>query len=723
MTSQISTHKLIRLELKQNSWILAINTLLHVLCGPVLFLLSSSDDVISTTRKVRLYAAFFADNYCVFQIMVIILCISLDIYLYRYVFFKRMADLYHSTPISRKQLFFAKYMTGFLLWCIPFLANLFCVALFSLVNLGDIFLYGAVLNKLLQSVGIIFLCFFIFYHLFLTAVGLSGNILNMFVNVAVIGFSAYTLFYLLVNCAQTYFETYYYQIPTSLNDSILSLSPFISPFGLWIYLSRGDLRQHWLLLLLSVFLMLFMGYLSYRLYEKRPSELAERGTVAKVYTMLSRILVSILMGIGGAIFFGSIAPNHEIIWHIFGTLLCAPLAFGLLSCTYQTSIKAIFHHKILLALTTLASTFIVLSFQQDWFGYDNYMPDMEQIAGLTISPSNPKLGDGSTQLYLTDNNQLAYTDDSLQIPAPPYTDALTCANLLSEFINNQPSINGLSNYYVRVNLNNGKSYSRYYSLSDEKAGMLAPFIETDNYKNTHYKFSTGALGYPQDMRIRLSNGNTIAVSKDNINRLMNAYIKDFEENYCFESLTDYLYVATLRGEYPIYDTDGSFYLKYSSLPVKSNYKNTLAVLREMDTYNMFLADKPEWVRNINFYFEVSSTDNMESLRNYFNYGPHSNYSTIVYDVETNDPPSTQGIALAETIVSASCLLTDEALLAELLPYLYFGDYENLYSESTDYIYIGEAQIHENMVVSVYKKPGELPEKFYEYISNFMVIHS
>ena len=43
MTSQISIHKLLKQELKQNGWMLGLTGLLHLLTGPVVFLLSTSN--------------------------------------------------------------------------------------------------------------------------------------------------------------------------------------------------------------------------------------------------------------------------------------------------------------------------------------------------------------------------------------------------------------------------------------------------------------------------------------------------------------------------------------------------------------------------------------------------------------------------------------------------------------------------------------------------------
>ncbi len=724
MTSQLSTHKLLKLEIKQNSWILALNALLHLLTGPVLFLLNDNIDTKDIIVRTRLYIDFFTNDYFFFQIFVMIVCIAIDIYLFRYLFFSRMVDLYHSMPISRKQLFITKYLNGFLLWFSPFAVNLVCIIFLTVINLGDFTLLTSVLKAIFQSTLLILLCFFIFYHLFLTAVTISGNILNLFANVAVIGFVVYTLFYLLQNCAFTYLVTYCQLLPDAMIDCFLSLSPFLSPFGLWLFFTQGILKQHWLLLLLSILLALFMGILSYMLYQKRPSELAERGTNTKPYTILSRILVAILAAIGGALFFNAFAPSRTVGWTVFGALLCAPFAFGILSSIYHTSIKAFFRYKTIILLTTIASTALILSFQLDLFGYDTYIADIEDIEGIAVDNYHIQLSDSSSQLMLDDAGHLVPIQNPPLVSGALYTDPIICDNLLNEFVKGAPNNSNSHGYYVKVGLRNGNSYTRYYQLANAKAGMLAPLIETEDYKNNHYKFSTGGLGYPQSMKIQLANGDYTSILDTHIKRIMDAYAKDFEENYTFENLSNYFYTANIRGEYIVYLPDGTTYKTRSNLPVKSNYKHTLAVLRDLEPYNIFLADKPTSVRNITFYFGISKEHASEDVRNYINYG--------TYTTSSSQPDSTNNIAVdtsaemvvEETRTPAQCIFTDQALLDELMPYLYFGYYENiLYSDMSEanYIYLGEAEIHENMVVSVFKKPGELPEKFLEYIDIHMTV--
>ena len=284
MTSQISMRKLFIQEIRQNGWMFGLAFLGHFLTGPVLFLLSTSAyESWFMTRTIGIVGSFFTSEYFLLQLLTMLACMGIAIFNYRYLYNRRMTDLYHSVPISRSQLFGIKYLHGLLLWLVPFLLNAFCVTLLCTLRLlGNSYLLSVLLIQLKCTI-LLMLCFLIFYHLFLTAVYLSGNVLNMFANIIIVGCIVISIWGLSYIFAEYFFSTYCYS-PTSLTlDAMFGLSPLTAPFAIFAYLDSGTLREHINLLVICVPVMIGLFLLAWKLCLMRPSEQAERGTLLKGY--------------------------------------------------------------------------------------------------------------------------------------------------------------------------------------------------------------------------------------------------------------------------------------------------------------------------------------------------------------------------------------------------------------------------------------------------------
>ncbi len=739
MTSQVSTRKLLKLELRRNGWMLGLTTLLHLLTGPVVLLLYiSAYDTWTTNNTINRLHNFFRQTYLPWQLFAMIVCITMCIAIYRFLFSGRMMDLYHSAPLSRKQLFGVKYLHGLFVWLVPFCINFVSVALFVILRLLGTPGLSTVMLTMLKCFFLILVCYFIFYHLFLVAVYLSGNILNMFANVAIIGLSIIGLWYLFFGFASCFFDTYCYTPPDYMTDLMLTLSPFAAPFGIYANFANGSLfSDHFLLVALSLLLSILLLILAHHLYRIRPSELAERGTLLKSYTIPARFVTTLILGTAGSLFFSQIADTKsQLIWGIFGSILCSVLGSGFLNSVFHANIKAFFRNRFQLMLVTALSTFFVLSMQLDLFGYDTYLPDEEDIAGIAIYTHS--LSDGSaTYISILEDGSLIQTEDSNQhvLQEELFTDKALCYDLLSAFIytNTDHYQGNNTHFYTKVMLENGRTYTRYYKLPDSLCDKLAPFIEDDGYKAANYKFSTGVLGYPDMITYSLWDYSVSGkLDANTIQRLMEAYWLDFEEHYTLEELSNYLYVGEIGGRYS-YGTGAN--TRQFSLRIHANYARTLAVLQELMPESLPAAKGPEDIQDIYLYAPSMPAD-INALYEHFGYtrpdaqsfeaandtsaeaameddwedGPVSHYSADASYIEIVEIETTQ----ATTADSMELTLHDEASIAELYPLLYYGNYRDLFGQD-DYISIGHITTVRGYTVGIYVKPGTLPPKYIEQL--------
>jgi len=742
MTSQISIRKLLKQEIRQNGWIFGLTGLLHLLTGPVVFLLETSHyqnwNLETATRR---YENFFTD-YFMWQLLAMLGCLAIGIFIYRYLFSKRMVDLYHSVPISRSCLFLAKYLHGFLIWFLPFLLNVGSVLLFYLFRAVGESYFLECLGTLMKVILLLLLCFFIFYHLFLTAVYLSGNVLNLFANMAIIGCSVMGITMTIFSCAGNYFDTFCYEPSALFGDILYSLSPLTVPFGIYIYLSSDGLSHHIPLIIISVIICLGLLDLSWILCMKRPSELAERGTDSKRYITLARIAATLLVGIAGALFFASISSNDQQLgWGIFGALLCCVVTFGALNSIYKTTIKAFFKHWIQLITTTALCILIVISFQLDWFGYDAYLPAKEDIVGMAIYSSQFTDGSAFTDVTVSLDGPVLSSSNRDNTSNVPQVELLTdndiCFDLLEAFVNDSyvgDRDGGYTSFYAKVKLKSGRIYERSYRIYDELYEKLKPFIESEDYITANYKYSIGAFGYPNELTLELLNTSVNINPLKNdladtvIREFMDAYRADFADHFTLEHEASHMNVFSISGNYR---SDDNY--NYFSLDVPAEYERTLAVAEKFYPEHPVTIESSDDYTSLfmhtNYYNKFNSNEyTLDALYEYFGYAVStSDQETAKSDDEqttVSEGPKAEVIEIAaadgKTIPTtiaetyAELNITDEETLKELFPLLYFGRYRDLF-DMKEYIYLGHVRTQKGDSVDCYVKPGTIPKKLIEQL--------
>ncbi len=716
MTFQISTRNLLKTEIRQSAWMLALSALGHFLFGPVLFLLYTSNYTDwPKERLAKSMTGFFSGTYFLLQLLVMIACITMCIYIYRYLFSKKMVDLYHSVPISRSRLFFVKYLHGFIVWFLPFLLSSLLVALLVSFRLLGSPQLLTVLPAFGKSILLILFCFFIFYHLFLTAVYLSGNILNIFINVGIMGLSVFTIYYLFLANAECYLSTYCY-IPSAFSeDLIYGLSPFAAPFGIYVLYNAGTLfTKHVPVLVLCFFVCAALFSIALLLCRKRLSELAEQGTVLKAYCLPARLLLSMIVGIAGSYFFANITTDaQKLVWGIFGALLCSLLCFGATNCIFKTSVKAFFMHKKQMVFVAAAAVLVTVCFQLDLFGYDTYLPRKQDIAGISIKTYN--LDDGSSCFMPGSNNTLTYNPIEYTHIArmEMLENADICYDLLQASVHADEENDYHGRYYAKIILKNGNSYERSYHLTNTVYEKLAPFIESDQYKNTYYKFCTGALKAPDELEVILWNRQISSkVSGDDLHKLMEAYHLDFLDHYTLDELSSYLKVGHLYGKYYVDDSSMEYTTFSGDIPL--TYTRTLAVLREIHPEYLNAVSSDENIREICLYTPdiYMKWQTLESLYEFFGYGSADNDTGNKTGTDS-DLPMAETVSTEQatyTSLAEQLFITDADDIAALYPFLYFGSMTDLF-EKREYLHIGNVITQNNLKINCYIKPGTFPKEW------------
>ncbi len=155
-------------------------------------------------------------------------------------------------------------------------------------------------------------------------------------------------------------------------------------------------------------------------------------------------------------------------WGIFGLTLSALLCLGVLNIIFSMDFKAFFTHKRQIAAVLAVTLLISFAFNWDWMGYDDYLPDKEEIAEIGVWT-----GEFSNRYTLVD-----FQDSPLFRMRFQDTDAIYA--YLERAIEEEPQGVWI-NLPTRVTLKSGRSYYRRYCIDSRDKDLLWPLLSHEEY--------------------------------------------------------------------------------------------------------------------------------------------------------------------------------------------------------------------------------------------------
>lgn len=520
---------------------------------------------------------YFITIHAVLQMVIIFsLAIMLSEYGFRHLYSRKTADLYHSMPVTRDQCFLAYWLSGFLIWFVPFLVGDIIVYVMTMLLISASSQWVSVTLLFLAQLALFMLCFLIIYNACLVAVMVSGNLSSATVNLLLYGLivvSSYSIIYGYLNC---YFESFVYEENPILESMICGFTPFYSAIQLCVAFAENTLLSEWGgALALSVICMVLNFLLAMYLHRKRPSELAERGLENKCFAIPFRFVGSCLAGLFLSLLFVGSDGGWCIFWALFGTVF----TFAILNIVYHTSFKMLFCHKRQLGLAVLLTCGTVLFFAFDLLGYDAYMPNKEDITGLSLQASS--LYD--TGYLLSKTAEGNYTRISPgRIPGEPMFDNQEeiyhlLQAMTTPYTSEEPY--AIQRVSVRVFTKTGE-YRRNYTLymEEENRELIRPFIESESYQEYFYPASTGQMEPPAEISVTsLDNVSFTITDSTRINAIYEAYSRDFKEHYSMDMSIGSFDFVDMHYRYPK-NNDGG--METVSLKILPWHDHTLALLEK-----------------------------------------------------------------------------------------------------------------------------------------------
>ena len=409
--------------------------------------------------------------------LVIFIGIFLAFDFFRYLHSKKQIDFYDSLPIRRKNWFVIRIISACFIFAVPFALNLALeMVLLAAFEYGTV---GYLINALWN-----FACMcLVFLVTMLT--GVLAMIMTGHPIVALFGFGVFSAYvpvllqYLFPAYASQYFDTY---VSTDTTSPYLN---YVSPIGASVklidttaydYYSYNNYtywtpNTHTMDFIAIAILIVLVGILAYKLFLKRPSEAAGRAMAFTKCNAIIRILLVIPLTLYIGLYLSQVATIGEELWMIFGFLIGTLLLHGIIESIFQFDIRGLWSHKKQMICCFVVSVAIALVFWLDLFGYDKYLPKLEQLDSIVLSfdryydMSDTAKVDGITGDYLKDAYQLVQ-------------------NIVPQSQISEVNEADRETIYVEYRLKNGIVKRRYYFVDmSENIELFDKIYASKEYKN------------------------------------------------------------------------------------------------------------------------------------------------------------------------------------------------------------------------------------------------
>lgn len=388
MTSKISFFKLMREDFKRRSWLVALIWLACFLALPVLLLLQI-DGLMNSVRNGYAEMAYALDGYRDFVgagneglgILVIISAAITGISGYSYLHSKVKLDFYHSLPIPRKKFFFVQYLSGILMFFIPYAVCTLLCLLIGAVN--------GLLTKTVAALAVKILFFRLLEFLASYGTAILGTILTGKLLTAILGTAALAIYIPMVmvvleGMKKLFFETFIRTGKTGKYSMLLS-SVFSGVYAEG-RISTNQQAGKWFVIGIGVliFWIAVMTGLSVWLYNIRRTEAAEHSMAFPKTEGMFKVFLVIPLSLAVGLSIQNFLYTTSKQW-FFAAVVCAAVVLSaVIEFIYHLNMREIFRHKLQMLLAGAVSVVVGAFFLFDIAGYDTYLPAKEDIGKMAL---------------------------------------------------------------------------------------------------------------------------------------------------------------------------------------------------------------------------------------------------------------------------------------------------------------------------------------------------
>ena len=403
MTSRNLFFKMVRQDIRRRMWCPVLIAIAYFLCLEVRLLMEIDRYGKEAGRyfydrgfydiSVFVREHFFGRDAVMMSIVTCAAAFLCGISGYAYLHSRTQLDTYHSLPVSRKQVFWSRYVSGILQFFLPFVIHMLICA--GIAAGRDAFFIETV-PALASYIVLHLLIFAVSYAVTVSAVVLTGNIIVSILGAAVL--LAYsTVVDVLANLlSDRFFDTYIVygdRTYARISEKIWCFSPlsmllklFSRPNSLTMEDAKEfykyDASYMWVLAAAAV----AYSLAAYFLYLKRATEAAGRPIAFGAAEPVIKTMIVIPVSFLAAVFLGMISPESASgSWFLFGLAFSFVVLCILMEIIFRLDIRGIFMHKKQFLFNAACTALIYIVFRYDVLGYDLYVPADQQLQSCAVS--------------------------------------------------------------------------------------------------------------------------------------------------------------------------------------------------------------------------------------------------------------------------------------------------------------------------------------------------
>lgn len=346
-----------------------------------------------------------------YMIPIVLVAILLAFDFFRYLHSKKQVDFYESLPIRRKNWFFLRIFSSFVIFLIPFTL---CIGLEMILLAVFGFATPALIANLLWNYVCMILIFLITWFTTALAMVMTGHPV-----IAFFGFGVFSIYAPII--VQFLFSSYaavHYKTYVAGNGEQLYYLTYLSPVGAAIKLlgdmyTTWDAGSHAIDFIVILVLICLLGLLTYFLFVKRPSESAGRAMAFEKANPVIRILLVIPLTLYLGLYLSEVTSIGTKIWMIFGFVVGTVLLHGIIESIFQFDIRGLWSHKKQMVCCFIACLGFASIFWFDLLKYDDYLPELDQLESIAIEVNSDYYYYGEN--VKNDGISGEYLDDALQL--------------------------------------------------------------------------------------------------------------------------------------------------------------------------------------------------------------------------------------------------------------------------------------------------------------------
>lgn len=490
MTSKISFIKLIVQDIRHRGWTAALSAIALFLMMPVYTMLylstfsgSMKPGFSDYDHLVRSFPGLL-NGHSIQTLTVIIAALAVLMALsgFGYLHSKEKLDFYHSLPVKRTRWFASAYLSGLILFMIPYTV---CAALIVSAGASKGIMTANLAVQCMQSAFGGILSYIVIYTACVFASMLTGRTaIGLLLSLVVIVWP-FIVLNLFSSLQLTFFKSYYDEaVPLSQQ-----LADYLTPLGIFSALitQSGIGELSFGVSAAAVFtsaLLFTAALLLNRIY---PSEAAGNTVAFPAISPILKVLICIPAALFSGLMIQGLMGISDVNWICFISLLASVILCIFIDFIYHMDLKLLRKGWKSTLFSIGGVTVILCIFRFDLPGYDTWIPDIDRLKGMSFCPdsftvyfSYPDSDPDSRLGYYVPEEDMELLYTLAQTGINHLENGITADDFYS-YTEDIPD-NCLPAVF-RYRLSSGRTVLREYAVDYDKAEkVVKKLLESDEYR-------------------------------------------------------------------------------------------------------------------------------------------------------------------------------------------------------------------------------------------------